>query len=131
MGQRLGPNHAQDPIHGPHVSQAQSPPKGPRTRGCMIRVLEYILILGQLLGHALLNLLISLQIMLIQTQLCLGREFLSKDSFPMVPSVTMHETCEGGHLARDTSSFASNGSMRNLESKLYICISFPFSFSLH
>jgi len=35
LGQRLGPNHAQGPIHGPHPSQSQSLPGGPITRGML------------------------------------------------------------------------------------------------
>jgi len=37
LGQRVGPNHAQGPIHGPHASQSQSPPKG-LTRGMLKKI---------------------------------------------------------------------------------------------
>jgi len=38
LGQRLGPNHAQGPIHGLHASQSQSPPRGPITRGMLKKI---------------------------------------------------------------------------------------------
>jgi len=59
--------------------------------------------LGQLLGHALLNngisnLLTSLQIGLIQAQLCTWPRIVLQDSFP---HGAKNETCEGCHLACD------------------------------
>jgi len=33
-------NPHQGPIHDPHASQVQSPPRGPITKGCMIKPLE-------------------------------------------------------------------------------------------
>jgi len=35
LGQRLGPNHAQGPIHGPHAPSSPSPSRGPLTRGML------------------------------------------------------------------------------------------------
>jgi len=38
LDQRLGPNHAQGPIHGPHASQSQSPPRSPIIRGMLKKI---------------------------------------------------------------------------------------------
>jgi len=35
LGQRLGPNHAQGPIHGPHSPSSPSPSRGPITRSML------------------------------------------------------------------------------------------------
>jgi len=38
LGQRLGPNHAQGSIHGPHAPSSPSPSKGPITRGMLKKI---------------------------------------------------------------------------------------------
>jgi len=35
LGQRLGPNHAQGPIHGPHAPSSPSLSRGPIIRGML------------------------------------------------------------------------------------------------
>jgi len=38
LGQRLGPNHAQGPIHGPHAPSSPSPSRGPITRSMLKKI---------------------------------------------------------------------------------------------
>ena len=38
LDQRLGPNHAQGPIHGQHASQSQCPSRSPITRGMLKKI---------------------------------------------------------------------------------------------
>jgi len=38
LGQRLGPNHAQGPIHGPHAPSSPSPSRGPITRSMLEKI---------------------------------------------------------------------------------------------
>jgi len=38
LGQRLGPNHAQGPIHGPQAPSSPSPSRGPITRSMLKKI---------------------------------------------------------------------------------------------
>jgi len=38
LGQCLGPNHAQGPIHGPHAPPSPTPSRGPITRGMLKKI---------------------------------------------------------------------------------------------